>query len=149
MKSIEITKEGYWGIPATEKVFTEDELIQFAQTQDAGLIPYVIAELKKAKEITITAVAVKDGNGNSPTTVDTAHVFEVPIGDTITLVATHTPAESTKATTWANGSTTYLTMVVDPDDPRIVHVTHKASGSSTITATVGSTSYVVTISNPS
>lgn len=149
MKNIEITKEGYWGIPATEKVFTEDELIQLAKTQDANLIPHLIAGLKKGQDITITAVSIKDENGDAPTDSSDDHIYTLAVGATKTLIASHTPAESTKATTWTNNSSTYLTLEVDKDDPRIAYVTHKASGSGTVTCTVGATSYIVTINNPS
>lgn len=154
MKNIEMEKEGYWGIPKTEKVFTEDELIKLAWTQDAGLIPHLIATVKKAQDaIVITAVAIKDEDGNAPETVtaggSTTYEYYPPVGTTKTLIASHTPAESTKDTTWTNNSTTYLDVEVDKDDPRIAYVTHKTSGTGTVTATVGSTSYVVTIKNPS
>lgn len=154
MKNIEMTKEGYWGIPKTEKVFTEDELIQLAATQDASLIPHMIATIKKAQDsIAITAVTITDENGDAPTTVtaggSTTYEYYPPVGTTKTLIASHTPAESTKDTTWTNNSTTYLDVEVDKDDPRIAYVTHKTSGTGTVTATVGSTSYVVTIKNPS
>ena len=153
MKNIEMTKEGYWGIPKTEKVFTEDELIQLADTQDASLIPHLIATAKKAQDsIAITAVTITDENGDAPTTVtgdSTTYEYEMAVGATKTLTASHTPAESTKDTTWTNNSSTYLTVEVDKDDPRVAHVTHKTSGTGTVTATCGSTSYVVTIVNPS
>lgn len=154
MKAIELEKEGYWGIPKTEKIFTEDELIQLAKTQDAALIPHLIATAKKAQDaIVITAVAIKDEDGNAPETVtaggSTTYQYEMPVGSTKILTASHTPAESTKDTIWTNNSTTYLTTEVDPDDPRVCRVTHKTSGSGTVTATVGGTSYVVTIVNPS
>lgn len=153
MKNIEIEKEGYWGIPKTEKVFTEDELVKLADTKDASLIPHLIATVKKAQDsIVITAVTIKDEDGNAPETVtgdSTTYEYYPPVGTTKTLYASHTPEESTKDTTWTNNSSTYLTVVVDKDDPRIAYVTHKASGTGTVTATVGSTSYVVTIKNPS
>ena len=153
MKSIEMTKEGYWGIPKTETVFSEDELIQLADTQDASLIPHLIATVKKAQDsIAITAVTIKDEDGNAPTTVtgdSTTYEYYPPVGATKTLIASHTPVESTKDTTWTNNSSTYLDVEVDKDDPRIAYVTHKASGTGTVTATVGSTSFVVTIKNPS
>ena len=153
MKSITLTKEGYWGIPKTEKIFTEDELITLANTKDQNLIPALIATVKKAQDaISITAVTIKDENGDAPTTVtgdSTTYEYEMAVGATKTLTASHTPAESTKDTTWTNNSSTYLEVVVDKDDPRVAYVTHKASGTGTVTATVGSTSYVVTITNPS
>ena len=153
MKSLEITKEGYWGIPKTEKVFTEDELVTLAHTQDPALIPQLIATVKKAQDaISVTAVTIKDENGTEPTTVtgdSTTYQYQMPVGSTKTLTASHTPAESTKDTTWTNNSSTYLTVVVDANDPRVAHVTHKASGTGSVTATCGSTSYVVTIVNPS
>ena len=153
MKNIEMTCEGYWGIPKTEKVFTEDELIQLADTQDASLIPHMIATIKKAQDaISITAVTITDENGDAPTTVtgdSTTYEYEMAVGAKKTLTASHTPAESTKDTTWTNNSSTYLTVEVDKDDPRVAHVTHKASGTGTVTATCGSTSYAVTIVNPS
>lgn len=150
MKNIEMEKEGYFGIPATEKVFTEDELIRLAKTQDAALIQHLIATVKKAQEgIAVTTVTVVDENGDEPTASGDDLVYEVAEGATKTLIASHEPAESTLGTTFTNNSGTYLDLVVDSDDPRIAYVTHIASGDGTVDVTVGTETVTITISDPS
>ena len=150
MKNIEMEFEGYWGIPATEKVFTEDELIRLAKTQDASLIAHMIATIKKAQEgIVVTAVTVVDENGDEPTVSGADLIYEAAVGATKTLIASHTPAESTLGTTFTNNSTTYLALEVDADDPRIAYVTHIAEGDGTVDVTVGTETVTITIADPS
>ena len=150
MKNIEMEFEGYWGIPATEKVFTEDELIRLAKTQDASLIAHMIATIKKAQEaIVVTAVSVVDENGDAPTEDDSDLIYEAAVGATKTLIVSHTPAESTLATTFTNNSDTYLALTVDADDPRIAYVTHIAEGDGTVDVTVGTETVTITIADPS
>lgn len=149
MKNLELEKEGYFGIPATEKVFTEDELIRLAATQDASLIPHMIATIKKAQEsIVVTEVTVVDEHGDAPTTSGDDLIYEAAVGTTKTLIASHTPAESTLATTFTNNSTSYLDVVIDADDPRIAYVTHIDDGDGTVDVTVGTETITITIADP-
>lgn len=46
MVSLELTAEGYDGIPATNATMTVDELKQWADTKDPALIPLAIAWIK-------------------------------------------------------------------------------------------------------
>ena len=150
MKNIEMDYEGYWGIPATAQVFTEDELIRLAKTQDASLIQHLIATVKKAQEsIVCTSVTVVDENGDEPTVDDSDLIYEAAVGATKTLIASHEPAESTLPTTFTNNSDTYLSLVLDADDPRIAYVTHIESGTGTVDVTVGTETITITINDPS
>lgn len=49
MKSIEITKPGYDGIPADADALTKEDVQAWAETRDPALIPYAIALIKAAK----------------------------------------------------------------------------------------------------
>ena len=57
MVSLELTAEGYDGIPATNATMTVDELKQWADTKDPALIPLAIAWLKY-----VPAIAKRTGH---------------------------------------------------------------------------------------
>lgn len=46
MISLELEQEGYEGIPAVADALDEEDLILWADTKDAALIPYAIAMIK-------------------------------------------------------------------------------------------------------
>ena len=46
MKNIELTEEGYDGIPAVADALTEDDLEAWALSKDPALIPAAIAMIK-------------------------------------------------------------------------------------------------------
>lgn len=141
MVNLEITREGYEGIPAMAETLTEDDLRQVARGRDVQLIPHLVAAVKKAQEnITVTGVTVTDENGATMEATLTLNV-----GDEKTLLGTHEPATSTAETKWTNTAATKLGMTIDPDDVRRVTVKALKVGSSTLKCACGAGSFSITV----
>lgn len=126
MTSIEMTKEGYSGIPADVDAVTEDELRQVCETKDIQMLPLLISQLKGLRA-TVAATAV--------TVAPDSKTLEV--GDTLVLTAARTPERSGVAVVWTSGTAVTATVTVDPDDSRKATVKALAAGTTTITATCG------------
>lgn len=141
MVNLEITREGYEGIPAMAETLTEDDLRQVARGRDVQLIPHLVAAVKKAQEnITVTGVTVTDENGNT-----VSGTLTLKVGDEMTLLGSHEPATSTTETKWTNSAATKLGMAIDPDDVRRVTVKALKAGSSTLKCACGAGSFSITV----
>lgn len=140
MLNIEMTREGYEGIPATEKTLTDADLRQWAVGKDTSVIPLAIAALKKAQEsITVTKAAF-DQDGTEVT------ALTLKVGDVVTLNVTREPAENTAAPTWTlPADETVVKAEVDPNDTRYVTIKAVAAGSADISCAVGAGTATVTV----
>ena len=126
MTSIEMTKEGYSGIPADVDAVTEDELRQVCESKDIQMLPLLISQLKGLRA-TVAATAVTVAPDSKT----------LAVGDTLVLTAARTPERSGVAVVWTSGTVATATVTVDPDDSRKATVKALATGTSTITATCG------------
>lgn len=141
MVNLEITREGYEGIPAMAETLTEDDLRQVARGRDVQLIPHLVAAVKKAQEgIVVTGVTVTDGNG-----AVVGATLTLNVGDEVTLMGKHEPATSTAATGWTNSAPTYAAMMVNPDDTRVITVKALAAGSTNLSCTSGAGSATIAV----
>lgn len=126
MTSIEMTKEGYSGIPADVDAATEDDLRQVCESKDIQMLPLLISQLKGLRA-TVAAIAVTVAPDSKT----------LKVGDTLVLTAARTPERSGVDVVWTSGTVATATVTVDPDDSRKATVKALATGSSTITATCG------------
>lgn len=141
MVNLEITREGYEGIPAMAETLTEDDLRQVARGRDVQLIPHLVAAVKKAQEgIVVTGVTVTDGNG-----AVVGATLTLNVGDEVTLMGKHEPATSTAATAWTNSAATKVGITVDPDDMRRVAIKALKAGSSTLKCACGAGSFSIAV----
>ncbi len=141
MVNLEITREGYEGIPAMAETLTEDDLRQVARGRDVQLIPHLVAAVKKAQEgIAVTGVTVTDENGNT-----VSGTLTLKVGDEVTLTGKHEPATSTATTGWTNSDPTYAAMMVNPDDTRVISVKALAAGSTNLACTSGAGSATIAV----
>lgn len=120
MKSLDITKEGFMGIPADATALDGDDIRAWATTKDPSLIPLAIAMLKTG---TTTAVSMSDASK------------AVNVGDIFTLKASLTPSTSGSETAWTQSGAGSVTLFPDPLDDRFCKVTAVKAGSVTVTAT--------------
>lgn len=140
MINLEITKEGYEGIPATANTLTEDDLRQWVGSKDVSLIPLAVAAIKQAQSTqSVSTVTVSDNNGH------TGNAYTLQVGDIIELSADHMPATACVDTVWTNNSATLASMLVDGMDSRKVTVQAKAAGEASLTVACGGGSATVTL----
>lgn len=141
MVNLEITREGYEGIPAMAKTLTEEDLRQVARGRDVQLIPHLVAAVKKAQEgIAVTGVTVTDGSGNT-----VSGTLTLKVGDEVTLTGKHEPATSTAATVWTDSDPSKASMAIDADDHRVIHVKALAAGSTNLVCTCGAGSATIAV----
>lgn len=141
MVNLEITREGYEGIPAVERTMTEEELRQWVASKDATLIPHAVAALKKAQEgIAVTSVSAIDADLGTPV----GATLTLNVGDEIRLKGIHEPAESTAASTWTSSASTKIEAIVDPNDERVALFRALKPGQSTLKCTCGAGSVSIT-----
>lgn len=141
MVNLEITREGYEGIPAMAETLTEDDLRQVARGRDVQLIPHLVAAVKKAQEgIAVTGVTVTDGSGNK-----VSGTLTLKVGDEVTLTGKHEPATSTAATEWTDSDPSKASIAIDADDHRVIHVRALAAGSTNLVCTSGAGSATIAV----
>ena len=64
MKSIEITEEGWAGIPADAAAFTKADEVAWVDTKDIQCLGPVVATLKGLRAaFPVTSIAIKDPDG--------------------------------------------------------------------------------------
>ena len=123
MKSLDIVKEGFEGIPAVADALDGDDLRAWAVTKDASLIPHAIAMLKTA---VTSSVSMSEASK------------EVVSGDIFELKATLTPTLSGSAVEWSASPAGIAELSPNTNDSRYCKVKAIAKGSVTITATSNS-----------
>lgn len=140
MLNIEMTREGYEGIPATEKTLTDADLRQWAVGKDVAVIPLAIAALKKAQESIVVTKAAFEQSGAEIT------ALTLKVGDVVTLDVTREPAENTAAPAWTlPADETVVKAAVNPDDTRYVTIKAVAAGSVEVKCAVGAGTATVTV----
>ncbi|MDD4422730.1 MAG: hypothetical protein PHD46_06815, partial [Eubacteriales bacterium] len=90
MKSVELTKEAWGGVPADKEAFTLDDEKTLFFSKDIQTLPAVLATLKGLRElVSATAIVVKDEAGED---VAAGKELSIGAGDKLKVKIAFTPA---------------------------------------------------------
>lgn len=133
MKSVEMTKEMWAGVPADKDAFTIEDEKQWFESKDIQCLPAVLSTLKGLrKEITVTAIAIKDMAGYA---VASATELSVDDGDSLLVKIAFTPACGLYDVTWASGDATKVKVTKIDECTALIEPVAANSSAITITAT--------------
>lgn len=133
MKSIEITKEGWAGIPADPAAFTKADEAAWVDTKDIQCLGPVVATLKGLRAaFPATSIAIKGPDG-----VDVPANTELSVTGEESLVVhvVYDPVYSSYPITWSSSDATKVKVTAIDTYSALVEPVLAAAGAITITAT--------------
>lgn len=133
MKSIEITKEGWAGIPADAAAFTKADEAAWVDTKDIQCLGPVVATLKGLRAaFPVTSIAIKDPDGEN-VTANTE--LSVTGEESLVVHVIYDPVYSSYPITWTSSDTTKVKVTAIDTYSAIVEPVAADAGAITITAT--------------
>ena len=133
MKSIEITKEGWAGIPADAAAFTKADEASWVDTKDIQCLGPVVATLKGLRAaIPATTIAIKGPDGEN---VTASTELSVTGGDSLVVHVVYDPVYSSYPITWTSSDKTKVKVTAIDTYSALVGPVAANAADITITAT--------------
>ena len=133
MKSIEMTKEAWDGITADKDAFTIDDEKKWIESKDIQCLPAIVATLRGLrKEITVTAIAIKDMDGEA---ITAATELSVAKRESLKVKIEFTPAAGLYDCTFASGDATKVKVTKLDECTALIEPVAAHTSAITITAT--------------
>lgn len=133
MKSIEITKEGWAGIPADAVAFTKADEVSWVDTKDIQCLGPVVATLKGIRAaFPATSIAIKGPDGEN---VTASTELSVAGGDSLVVHVVYDPVYSSYPITWTSSDKTKVKVTAIDTYSALVEPVVADAGDITITAT--------------
>ena len=133
MKSIEITEEGWAGIPVDAEAFTKADEVAWVDTKDIQCLGPVVATLKGIRAaVPATTIAIK-----GPDSEDVPENTELSVTEEASLVVhvVYDPVYSSHPITWSSSDSTKVKVTAIDTYSALVEPVAANAGAITITAT--------------
>ena len=133
MKSIEITEEGWAGIPADAAAFTKADEVAWVDTKDIQCLGPIVSTLKGIRAaFPVTSIAIKGPDG-----VDVTASTELSVTGEASLVVhvVYDPVYSSYPITWTSSDATKVKVTAIDTYSALVEPVLANAGDITITAT--------------
>lgn len=135
MKSIEVTKEMWSGVPTDKDAFTLDDEQKWFESKDIQVQNAVLATLKGLrKEISVTAISINEEDGDAATD---GTELSIAKGEKLKVKIGFTPACGLYDVTWASGDATKVKVTKIDDYNALIEPVAANASAITITATAG------------
>lgn len=133
MKSIEITEEGWAGIPTDAVAFTKADEVAWVDTKDIQCLGPVVATLKGLRAaFPVTSIAIKDPDGEN-VTANTE--LSVTGEESLVVHVIYDPVYSSYPITWTSSDATKVKVTAIDTYSALVEPVAANAGAITITAT--------------
>ncbi len=133
MKSIEITEEGWAGIPADAAAFTKEDEASWVDTKDIQCLGPVVATLKGLRAaIPATTIAIKGPDGEA---VPASTELSVAEKESLVVHVVYDPVYSSYPITWASSDATKVKVTAIDTYSALVEPVAADANAITITAT--------------
>jgi len=133
MKSIEITEEGWAGIPVDAVAFTKADEVAWVDTKDIQCLGPVVATLKGLRAaFPVTSIAIKDPNGDD---VTASTQLSVTGEESLVVHVVYDPVYSSYPITWTSSDATKVKVTKIDTYSALVEPVLADAGDITITAT--------------
>lgn len=133
MKSIEITKEGWAGIPADAVAFTKADEASWVDTKDIQCLGPVVATLKGIRAaFPATTIAIKGPDGEN---VTASTELSVTGGESLVVHVVYDPVYSSYPITWTSSGATKVKVTAIDTYSALVEPVAADAADITITAT--------------
>jgi hypothetical protein len=133
MKSIEITKEGWAGIPADAVAFTKADEVSWVDTKDIQCLGPVVATLKGIRAaFPATSIAIKGPDGEN---VTASTELSVTGEESLVVHVVYDPVYSSYPITWTSSDKTKVKVTAIDTYSALVEPVVADAGDITITAT--------------
>lgn len=133
MKSIEITEEGWAGIPVDAEAFTKADEVSWVDTKDIQCLGPVVATLKGLRAaFPATSIAIKGPDGED---VPASTELSVAGEESLVVHVVYDPVYSSYPITWASSDATKVKVTAIDTYSALVEPVAADAGAITITAT--------------
>ena len=133
MKSIEITKEGWAGIPADAAAFTKEDEASWVNTKDIQCLGPVVSTLKGLRAaFPVTSIAIKGPDGED---VTASTELSVAGEESLVVHVVYDPVYSSYPITWTSSDATKVKVTAIDTYSALVEPVAANAGAITITAT--------------
>ena len=133
MKSIDITEEGWAGIPVDAEAFTKADEVAWVDTKDIQCLGPVVATLKGIRAaFPVTTIAIKGPNGED---VPASTQLSVDGEESLVVHVVYDPVYSSHLITWSSSDSTKVKVTAIDTYSALVEPVAANAGAITITAT--------------